>query len=145
MPNTGHTWGSFSFVQLAAADWDAIAQADDAAADVSDAITITTKSAIIIGWTVTAGVGVVVDDSVTIAILGTSDDTNYEDAPGLAGVQVGNPFKFQITPVESDSVHGQFSIDPRDYNKFKIAMLNESGQSLNVSFRQKDADIPVAS
>ncbi len=144
MANTGHAWGSFGFVQLAASDWDAIAQGDNDAADVSDAITITTKSAIIIGWTITAGVGVI-DGLVTIAVLGTSDDTNYEDAPGLAGAQVGNPFKFQITPVESDSVHGQFSIDPRDYNKHKIAMLNESGQSLTVSFRKKDADIPVAS
>jgi len=146
MANTGHDWGAFAFVQLAAGNWDAIAQGDDDAADVSDAITVDTKSAIIIGYVITEdNTGAVVANSVTIAVLGTFNDTIFEDAPGLAGAQVGNPFKFQVTPVQNDTVVGQFSIDPRDYNLLKIAALNESGQELDISFKIKNADVPVAS
>ena len=144
MANTGHDWGAFAFVQESASDWDADALADDAT-DISDAITVDIKSAIIIGVLITAGAGAVVANSVTIAVLGTFNDTIYEDAPGLAGAQIGSPLKFQVTPVESDNVVLQFSIDPRDYNLFKIAVVNESGQSLNISVMKKDADVPVAS
>lgn len=145
MANTGHDWGAFAFVQESASDWDGDLLADDAT-DISDVITVDTKSAIIIGFAIAEdNTGVVADNSVTIAILGTFNDTIFEDAPGLAGAQVGNPFKFQMTPVQNDTVYGQFSIDPRDYNKFKIAIVNESGQELAISFKIKDADIPVAS
>lgn len=145
MPNTGHDWGAFAFVQESASDWDADALADDAT-DISDAITVDTKSAIIIGMAFAEdNTGAVVSNSVTIAVLGTFDDTNYEDAPGLAGAQVGAPWKFQITPVQNDTVYIQFSIDPRDYNLFKIAVVNESGQELAVSCKIKTADVPVAS
>lgn len=145
MANTGHDHGAFAFVQESASDWDGDALADDAT-DISDIITVDTKSAIIIGMAFAEdGTGAVVANSVTIAILGTFNDTIFEDAPGLAGAQVGNPFKFTITPVQSDTVYIQFSIDPRDYNLFKIAVVNESGQELAVSCKIKTADIPVAS
>lgn len=145
MANTGHDWGAFAFVQESASDWDADALADDAT-DISDAITVDTKSAIIIGMAFAEdNTGAVVANSVTIAILGTFNDTIYEDAPGLAGAQVGAPLKFQITPVQNDTVYIQFSIDPRDYNLFKIAVVNESGQELAVSCKIKTSDIPLAS
>jgi len=145
MANTGHNWGAFAFVQESSSDWDADALADDAT-DISDAITVDIKSAIIIGMAFAEdNTGAVVANSVTVAVLGTADDTNYEDAPGLAGAQVGAPWKFQITPVQNDTVYIQFSIDPRDYNLFKIAVVNESGQELAVSCRIKTSDVPVAS
>lgn len=145
MANTGHDWGAFAFVQESGSTWDADLLADDAT-DTSDTITVDTKSAIIIGMLFTEDdTGAVANNSVTIAVLGTFNDTIFEDAPGLAGAQVGNPFKFQITPVRNDSVAIQFSIDPRDYNLFKIAVVNESGQELAVSMKIKTADIPVAS
>lgn len=145
MANTGHDWGAFAFVQESASDWDADLLADDAT-DISDTITVDTKSAIIIGMAFAEdNTGAVAANSVTIAVLGTFDDTIFEDAPGLAGAQVGAPFKFTITPVQNDTVYIQFSIDPRDYNLFKIAVVNESGQELAVSCKRKTADIPVAS
>lgn len=144
MGATGHDWGAWAFVQESASDWDGDALADDAT-DISDAITVDTKSAILIGMAfVEDNTGAVVANSVTIAILG-ENDIAYEDAPGLAGAQVGNPMKFKITPVQNDTVHIQFSIDPRDYHLFKIAVVNESGQELAVSCKIKTADVPVAS
>ena len=144
MANTGHDWGAWAFVQLASSDWDADALADDAT-DTSDAITVDIKSACMIGMAFTEdNTGAVVANSVTVAILGTFDDTTYEDAPGLAGAQVGNPMKFKITPVQNDTVYIQFSIDPRDYHLFKICVVNESGQELAVSCKIKTADVPVA-
>ena len=129
MAETGHNWGAWAFVQESSSDWNADALADDAT-DISDAITVDTKSAILIGMIfVEAGTGAVAANSVTVSVLGTWDDTTYEDAPGLAGAQVGNPMKFVITPVQSDTVVLQFSIDPRDYNLFKIAVVNESGSA----------------
>jgi len=145
MANTGHDWGAWAFVQESASDWDADALADDAT-DISDAITVDKKSAIIIGMAFAEdNTGAVAANSVTVAILGTFDDTTYEDAPGLAGAQVGNPMKFKITPVQNDTVYIQFSIDPRDYHLFKICVVNESGQELAVSCKYKTADVPVAS
>lgn len=145
MAATGHDWGAWAFVQESSSDWDADALADDAT-DTSDAITVDTKSAILIGMAFYEdNSGAVVANSVTVAILGTFDDTTYEDAPGLAGAQVGNPMKFKITPVQDDTVYIQFSIDPKDYHLFKIAVVNESGQELAVSCKIKTADIPVAS
>lgn len=145
MAATGHNWGAWAFVQESVSDWDADALADDAT-DISDAITVDTKSAILIGMAFAEdNTGAVVANSVTVAILGTFNDTIYEDAPGLAGAQVGNPMKFKITPVQNDTVHIQFSIDPKDYHLFKIAVVNESGQELAVSCKIKTADVPVAS
>lgn len=144
MANTGHDHGAWAFVQESGSDWNADALADDAT-DTSDATTVDTKSAIIIGMAFAEdNTGAVVANSVTIAVLG-ENDIAYEDAPGLAGAQVGNPQKFTITPVQNDTVHIQFSIDPRDYNLFKIAVVNESGQELAVSCKIKTANIPVAS
>ena len=144
MAETGHNWGAWAFVQESASDWNADALADDAT-DTSDAITVDTKSAVIIGMAFAEdNTGAVVANSVTVAVLGTFDDTTYEDAPGLAGAQVGNPMKFKITPVQNDTVYIQFSIDPRDYHLFKICVVNESGQELAVSCKIKTADIPVA-
>ena len=145
MAETGHNWGAWAFVQESASNWDADALADDAT-DTSDAITVDTKSAIIIGMAFAEdNTGAVVANSVTVAILGTFDDITYEDAPGLAGAQVGNPMKFKITPVQNDTVYIQFSVDPRDYNLFKICVVNESGQELAVSCKYKTATVPVAS
>ncbi len=145
MANTGNDWGSFAFVQLASSDWDADACADDGT-QISDALTVDTKSAILIGMAFAEdNTGAVVANSVTVAVLGTFNDTIYEDAPGLAGAQVGNPMKFKITPVQNDTVYIQFSIDPRDYHLFKICVVNESGQELAVSCKYKTSDVPVAS
>ena len=89
--------------------------------------------------------GAVVANSVTIAILGDTDGTNYEDLPGLAGAQVGAPYKFTITPVQNDTVYVPFNVDPKYYDNFKVVVLNESGQELVTDVLIKTATVPVAS
>lgn len=144
MAATGHDWGAWAFVQESASNWDADLLADDGIAT-SDAITVDIKSAIRIGVTLTEdNTGAVVENSVTIAILGEVNGS-YEDAPGLAGAQVGNPFRFKVTPVQADTVYIPFSLNPTDYHNFKIAVVNESGQELAVSVQIEQADVPVAS
>lgn len=145
MAETGHNWGAYAFVQESASDWDDDALADDAT-DLSDAITMDTKSAIMVGMRfIEDNTGAVVANSVTIAILGTWDDTTYEDMPTTGGGQVGRPQKFTITPVQNDTVTIQFEVEPRGFHLFKIGALNESGQELAVSAKIKSATIPVAS
>ena len=145
MAATGHDWGSYTFVQESASNWDGDLLADNGT-DISDAITVDIKSAVTIGIIIVEdNTGAVVANSVTSFVLGTWDDTTYEDAPTTGGGQIGNPQKFIITPVQNDTVVLLFSIDPRDYNKFKIGVLNESGQELAISCKIKEADIPVAS
>jgi hypothetical protein len=136
MANTGHTYGAWAFVQESASDWNADALADNAT-DTSDAITVTTKSAILIGMAFAEDNTGAIDGIVTIFVLG-ENDIAYEETT------IGNPMKFTITPVQNDTVHTQFSVDPRDYHNFKIAVFNESGQELAVSCKIKTADVPVA-
>ena len=136
MANTGHDWGAWAFVQESASNWDADALADNAT-DTSDPITVDIKSATIIGMAFAEDNTGAIDGVVTVFILG-ENDIAYEETT------IGNPVKFQVTPVQNDTVHIQFSIDPRDYHLFKIAVLNESGQELAVSCKIKTADIPVA-
>lgn len=144
MAATGHDWGAWAYVQLSAADWDGDALADDGTAT-SDAITLDKKSSCIVGISITEdNTGAVVADSVTIAILGEVFGT-YEDAPGLAGAQVGRPQKFKITPVQNDTVYLTFEIDVQAYPLPKICVVNESGQELTIFCKYKPADIPVAS
>ena len=144
MANTGHDWGAWASVQVSAGDWAADTIVDDAEL-VSDAITVDIKSAILIGVIINTPDAAVVANSVTIAVLGTPDDTTYEDSPGLASAQVGNPMRFKMTPVQNDIVYMQFSIDPRDYHLFKISLRNESGQTLTTTVNYKQANVPVAS
>ena len=145
MANTGNDHGAWAFVQESSSDWNADALADDAT-DTSDAITVDVKTAILVGMAFAEdNTGDVVANSVTVSILGDVGGIAYEDAPGLAGAQVGNPMKFAVTPVRNDTVYLHFSIDPRDYHLFKICVVNESGQELAVSCKYKTADIPLAS
>ena len=122
-----------------------MAIADDAL-PYSAAISLDGKVACIIGvQLVEDNTGAVVANSVTIAILGDTDGTNYEDLPGLAGVQVGCPYKFTITPVQADTVYVAFNVDPKYYDNFKVVVLNESGQELVTDVLIKTATVPVAS
>ncbi len=137
MANSGNTWGSWAFVQESASDWDADALADNAT-DTSDAITVQTKTGILIGMIFAEDNTGAIDGVVTVYILGETD-MGYEE-PGI-----GNPVSFSVTPVQNDTVPLQFSINPQDYHLFKIAVLNESGQELAVSVKIKTADVPAAS
>ena len=148
MANTGIKWGAWAFVQKASAggDWSGVAIADDAG-QLSDPLSLDIKVPCQISvQLVEDNTGAVVANSVTVAILCDTDGTNYEDPPGLAGAQVGSPYKFSLSPVQNDTVYlpftflaGYFGPDP------KIYVLNESGQELATSVRYRTGDVPVAS
>ena len=133
MANTGYKWGSWAFVQVSAADWedDAI---NDNAGQLSDALSLDQKESFQLGIELVEDNTGAIDGVVTIAILTTPDDTNWEDAPGTGGSQVGNPYKFQITPVQNDTVYLSPVLSAKWFGPNpKIYLLNESGQQLVTS------------
>ena len=148
MANTGYNWGSWAFVQKtgAAGDWDDVA-IDDDAGQLSDALSLDQKAACEVSiQAVEDNTGAVVANSVTVAILRDTDGTNWEEPPGLAGAQVGSPYKFSFTPVQNDMLPLSFSFSTQWFGSNpKIYMLNESGQQLVTDVRYRTADVPVAS
>ena len=148
MANTGYKWGSWAFAQKsgAAGDWDDVAINDDAG-QLSDALSLDQKAGFQLGITlVEDNTGAVVANSVTVAVLVTPDGTNWEDPPGLAGVQVGCPYKFSVTPVQNDTVYLSPVFDSKWFGSDpKIYILNESGQQLVTDVKYRTCDIPVAS
>ena len=146
MANTGIVWADYLATQLAAADWTAKTTANDADASVSDAIDASGYSNVIISVSVLEATGAI-DGVVTIAILQDIDGTVFEDAPvKIADIpQVGSPWQFTMTPIASDATARVFSLNVANYDVFKIAVLNESGQSLDITVKHKFADIPAAS
>ena len=145
MADTGYNWdAAWSFVQKSGTgDWDGLAIADNASA-YSAAIALDGKAACIVGMDI-AHDATAVSGVVTIAVLGDANGTNFEAIPGLAGAQVGAPYKFSITPVASSTVYVQFSIDPKYYDDCLIAILDEGGGTITTDVRIKYATIPVAS
>ena len=145
MAATGHDWGAWAFVQLSAGDWDGDASADDAI-QVSDALTIDKKSACAIGIKIDEPDNdAVAANSVTIAILGETASGVFENTPALAGAGLGRPQQFTITPVQNLDVFVRFSVDTRDYNIFKVCVMNESGANLVITVSYQTTDVPVAS
>jgi hypothetical protein len=145
MAETGYNWSdAWAFVQLSAGDWDGDASADDAI-QTSDAISLDGKAACIIGVTIDEPDNdAVTANSVTIAILGDAGDA-YENVLALAGAGLGNPMQFKVTPVQNLDVFVLFSVDPRDYDDFKVCIMNESGHNLVLTVQIKYGTIPVAS
>ena len=139
MADTGYNWGSWAFVQDAdPSDWDAEALADAATETSGTAISLDGKAACIVGVGLYEDNTGAIDGDVTIYVLGETD-VAYEETT------IGNPWCFNITPVQNDTVYTQFSISPAHYDNFKIAVENQAGQALAVTVKYKTATIPVAS
>lgn len=137
MADTGYNWGQWAFVQESSSNWDADLLADNAT-DIGDAFSLSGKAACIIGIAAYENDTGAIDGPVTVFVLG-ENDIAYEETT------IGVPFNFQFTPVQNDTVHLQFSIDPAHYDNAKIAVFNESGQELAISVKIKTATIPPAS
>ena len=138
MANTGYSWSAFVATQIGASDWTADALADNAT-DTSDVIDATGKAAMIIGIGATEDNTGAIDGLVTVYVLADVDGTNFEETT------IGSPFSFQFTPVQNDVVYINFSLSMANYDRLKIAILNEGGQDLTMTVRHKFADIPAAS
>ena len=144
MAGTGYDWSAWGYVQLSAGDWDGDASADNAI-QTSDAIALDGKAACVIGIVLDEPDGsAVVANSVTIAVLGDANDA-YENPLVVAGAGLGSPWQFVMTPIISDNVYKQFSIDPKYYDNCKICIMNESGANLDITVSIKTATIPLAS
>ena len=139
MADTGYNWSAWAFVQDAdPSDWSAEALADNAVETSGTAISLDGKAACIIGIGLYEDNTGAIDGVVTVYVLGETD-VAYEETT------IGSPYSFAITPVQNDTVYVQFTIDPKYYDNFKIAVLNEAGQELAVTVKYKTATIPVAS
>ena len=139
MAGTGYDWGAWAFVADAdPSDWDAEALADNATETSGTAISLDGKAACIIGVGLYEDNSGAIDGLVTVFVLGETD-VAYEETT------IGSPWSFTITPVQNDTVYKQFAIDPKYYDNFKIAVLNEGGQALAVTVKYKTATIPLAS
>ena len=136
MADTGYNWGAWGFVQKGAGNWSADALADNGT-ETGDAIALDGKAACIIGIGLVEDNTGAIDGVVTVYVLGETD-VAYEETT------IGSPWSFTITPVQADTVYKQFAIDPKYYDNFKIAVLNEGGQELAVTVKYKTATIPVA-
>lgn len=147
MADTGYNWGSWTAVtKSGGGDWTTLAVADDGNAG-SGEISLDGVAAINFGLAIIEdNTGAVAANSFTIAILRTVDGTNFEDAPGLAGAQVGAPFKFIVTPVQNDTVYVAFALDAAQFGSaIKLWVVNESGQELSTTVKYQTATVPVAS
>jgi len=139
MADTGYNWGAWAFVKDAdPSDWDADLLADNATETSGTVISLDGIAACIIGIGLYENNTGAIDGVVTVFVLGETD-VAYEETT------IGSPWSFTITPVQNDTVYKQFAIDPKYYDNFKIAVLNESGQELAVTVKYKTATIPVAS
>jgi hypothetical protein len=145
MSNTGYSFGAWTAAtKSGGGDWTALDIADDGNAG-STAIDLNVKTSCDIGITLTAG-AITVNGFVTVALLRDVDDSNFEDIPGLAGAQVGAPYKSQVLPVASDSVFWPISICPKEFGRYvKVWLVNECNGTVTTTVKYRTSDVPVAS
>ncbi len=137
MANTGFVWGAYAATQKGASDWtdDALA---DAATETSDAIDASGNASVIFSLEIAEDNTGAIDGDVTIYILRHTGSI-YQDE------SIDPVFSITVTPVQNLTVSSVFSLNMQDYDNFKIAVENQSGQELSVSVKQKFSSIPVAS
>ena len=138
MANTGYVWSDWGAMQKGSADWTADALGDTLT-ETGDDTSLDGKGGCEVSIALVAGAGTIDVDGVTIHVLGNIDDTNFEDTTNSGA------WAFNITPVESNTVYKRFSISPQAYGDFKLAVENQSGQSITVTVKYRTASFPVAS
>jgi len=136
--DTGYNWGAWGFVADAnAASWDDKGLADNETEISGTAISLDGKAACIISIQAVEDNTGAIDGTCTLYIMADTDGTNYEG--------VATAYFFQFTPVQNSTVYLAFSISAANYDNFKFAIKNESGQVLVMDIRYKTATIPAAS
>lgn len=138
MADTGYNWGAWAFVQKSASNWTAD-DITDTNTETGDAVDLDNKAACEISiWAAEANIGTISGD-VTVWILGAVDTSTYE-VPGK-----GNPAAISFTPVQNETIYKRIAVDPAMYGTFKVAVENQSGQTLAITVKYRTATIPVAS
>jgi len=140
MAETGYNWGAWAFVMDdGGGDWDADALADNGTEISNTAISLDGKAGCLVGIAAYEDNTGAIDGVVTVYILGDGGGIAYEETT------IGCPYKFSFLPVQNDTTYVQFSVDPKYFDNFVIAVKNESGQELAISVKYKTATVPVAS
>lgn len=144
MPDSGFKGGTFAHAEISSVDVDGTAVADNGSIT-TDTID---NSVATPGAGITVSVGVVEDNTgaidgvVTVGAFGSDFDPDSE------GFQIAtDPFwSFTFTPVQNLEVTAApFFVEGTTYPKFKVYLLNESGQELAVTINLIPITIPVAS
>jgi len=138
--DTGYNWGAWGFVADSnAASWDDMGIADNETETSGTAIDLDGKAACMFSIQAVEDNTGAIDGVCTLYILRDTDGTNYEETT------IGNPYQFQFTPVQNDTVYLAFAISASKFDKIKFAIKNEGGQVLVLDIRYKTATIPAAS
>ena len=140
MAETGYNWDAAwtLAVKSGGGNWDDLAQADTNYA-YSTAISLDGKAACIVGIELDEDVAGAPDaNGMDIYVLGHSGEAPEE-------YDMGIPMSFNVLAVQSNVVHLQFSVDPRDYDDFYIGIYNDCGVAIDTTVRYKTATVPVAS
>ncbi len=133
--NTTEVWGAFAASQLGSSDWTAIALTNNTTAT-GDMIDASGNANMIFGIKLTEDNTGAITGDVTVYV---EADVNGTD------VETGNEaFSFTVTPVQNISIYKAFSLSVANYDRFKIAIHNESGQTLDITVTQKFSHIETA-
>jgi len=139
MAASGYDWGAFTDAEISSVDWDGTTVADSASLT-SDAISLDTKAGCEVGLEIVEDNTGAISGDVTVYVLGAcSSVPNYEELTNSGA------WSFTITPVQNDTVWKRFNIDPKMYGSCKIALENDSGQTLETTVSYRTADWPAAS
>ena len=140
MGDTGYNWGAWQFAKdSAGGDWngDDTALIADNDTEISNAsISLDGIAACEVGIELTEDNTGAIDGVVTVYVLGYGG-TGWEKLGPV-------PWSFTVTPGTNYTLYKRFGVDPGSYGEFKIAMFNESGQTLETHVKYRTATIPVA-
>ena len=147
MADTGYNWLTLTHFQVAAADVDGTA-VNDQAAITCDALDLDGKAACEVAVYVVEDNTGACDGDVYISVLRSDldpDSEGYQVGPTTGPVYTDPVYGVILDPVQNTTRKTTFSVDPATVSKFKLHILNDSGQQLHVTANYKFATIPVAS
>lgn len=138
MADTGYNWeAAWSAYQKSAVDWTSDDLAD-AATETGDALDCDGKAAVQISITAVEDNTGAIDGAVTVHIMREVDDGTFE-TQSLAS------FAASFTPVQNATVYKSYPLDCSQWNQIKVAVENQSGQTLAISVKYIFATVPAAS
>ena len=147
MADTGFNWLTLTHFQVAAADVDSTAVADTAAIT-CDAVDLDGYAACEVSVTVVEDNTGAVNGDAYVSILRSDldpDSEGYQVGPTTGPVYTDAVWSVAIDAVPSATRKVTFSISPAQVSKFKLHVLNDAGQTLDVTANYKLATIPAAS
>lgn len=138
MADTGYNWdAAWSAMRIGAGNWTDAAVNDNATAT-GDALDCDNKAAVQVSIKAVEDNTGAIDGVVTVYFLRDCDGTNYETTSMAS-------YSASFKPVQNSTVYWSVALDCSQWNKFKVACLNESGQQLVLTVKYIFATVPAAS